>query len=112
MPIQMFAIVTDTSDHCGEVSQLTGSRPTTFSAVLTRPDSLLSSHAQVDAETISGSSHGTRNSARSVADNRKPRAKNSAAASPIVYWKNSETRVNRTVFTNAVRKVGSPNTVA
>src|SRR5688572_6875975 len=112
MPIQMFAIVTDTSDHCGEVSQLTWFRPANSSTALTSPDSLLSSHAQVDAETINGSSHGTRNNARNVADNRNPRAKNSAAARPIVYWKNSETRVNRTVFTNAVRKVGSPNTVA
>src|SRR5690349_23459455 len=98
MPIQMFAIVTDTSEKSGEVSQLTGLRPTTFSAALTRPDSLLSSHAHVDAETISGSSHGTRNNALSVAESRKPRAKNSAAASPIAYWKNRDTAVNSTVF--------------
>ena len=33
---------------------------------MTTPESLLSIHDQVDADTISGSSHGTRNSARSV----------------------------------------------
>ena len=66
MPIQMLAMITDTSDQSGEVSQLTGSTPTTPRAALTMPESLLSIHDQVDADTISGSSHGTRNSARSV----------------------------------------------
>ena len=53
------------------MSQLTGSMPTQPSAELTTPESLLSIHDQVDADTISGSSHGTRNSARSVADSGK-----------------------------------------
>ena len=61
------------------------------SAALTTPESLLSIHDQVDADTISGSSHGTRNSARSVADSRKFRLKNTARASPMANWKTSET---------------------
>ena len=91
MPIQMFAMITETSDQSGEVSQLTGSTPTSRSAALTMPESLLSIHDQVDADTISGSSHGTRNSARSVADSRKCWAKNTARASPIANWNTSET---------------------
>ena len=79
---------------------------------MTRPDSLLSSQAQVDADTISGSSHGTRNNARSVADSGKSRATNTASARPMVYWNTSDAAVNTTVFSNAVRKVGSANTVA
>ena len=66
MPIQMFAMITEASDQVGEVSQLTGSMPTACRAALTMPESLLSIHDQVDADTISGSSHGTRNSARRV----------------------------------------------
>ena len=37
------------------------------------PESLFSIHDQVEADTSSGSSHGTRNSARSVPDRRKLR---------------------------------------
>ena len=58
--------------HCGEVSQLIWVRPTASRPALTMPDSLLSIHAQIDAETSRGSSQGTRNSARSVADEREP----------------------------------------
>src|SRR5215213_10103527 len=112
MPIQMFATVTDTSDQSGEVSQFTWSTPTTARAAFTTPASLLSSHAHVDADTISGSSHGTRNNARSVADSRKFREKNTAMASPMPYWNTSDTTVNSTVLSSAVRKVGSANTVA
>ena len=63
------------------------------------PESLLSIHDQVDADTISGSSHGTRNSARSVPDSGKLRWKNTASASPIANWKTSETTVKTTVLT-------------
>src|SRR3954451_10731755 len=65
-PIQMLAMITEVSDQDGEVSQLTGPMPMTCRAVLTMPESLLSIHDQVDAETISGSSQGTRNRARRV----------------------------------------------
>ena len=71
MPIQMLAMMTETSDQCGEVSQLTGAMPRPDSAEFTTPESLLSIHDQVEADTISGSSQGTRNSARSVADSGK-----------------------------------------
>src|SRR5699024_10391149 len=63
-PSQMFAIVTDSRAVSGEVSQLIRSPPKARSTELTIPLSLLSIHAHVDADTISGSSHGTRNSAR------------------------------------------------
>src|SRR5256885_15279094 len=108
----MFAMITEVSDQDGEVSQLTGPMPTAWRAALTTPASLLSIHAQVDADTISGSSHGTRNSARSVADSRKLLAKNTASAIPMVYWNAKDAAVNRTVWRTAVLNVGSANTVA
>src|SRR3954447_24449680 len=91
IPIQMFAIVTEASDHAGEVSQFTGSTPTTRSAALTMPESLLSIQDHVDADTISGSSHGTRNSARSVAESGKCWRKKIARAMPMENWKSSDT---------------------
>src|SRR3954454_13998666 len=102
----MFAMITLVSAHCGEVSQLTGSMPTMPRAELTMPESLLSIHDQVEAETISGSSHGTRNSARSVADSLKFCRKNTASAIPIENWKISETRVNSSVCSRAGPNVG------
>src|SRR5205085_860669 len=92
-PIQMFAMITEVSDQDGEVSQLTGPMPTACRAALTMPESLLSIHDQVDADTISGSSHGTRNSARRVAESRKCWLKKTARASPMAYWKTSHTAV-------------------
>src|SRR6266536_6702820 len=105
MPIQMLATVTDTSDQEGEVSQFTGGTPTTPSAALTRPDSLLSSQAHVDADTISGSSHGTRNRARRVAESRKFWLKKTARASPMAYWKTRHTAVKSAVCSRAGAKV-------
>ena len=110
-PIQMFAMITEVSDQDGEVSQFTGSMPTAPSAALTMPESLLSIHDQVDADTISGSSHGTRNRARRVAESRKCWLKKTARASPIAYWKNRHTAVNTTVWSRAGAKVGSSKTV-
>src|SRR2546421_2375893 len=110
-PIQMFAMITDVSAHCGEVSQFTGSIPIACRTALTTPESLLSIHDQVEADTINGSSHGTRNSARSVADSRKRRLKNTASASPIVYWNTKLTAVNRTVCVRAGVNVGSSKMV-
>src|SRR3954466_8024018 len=110
IPIQMLATITETSDHCGEVSQLTGPTPTSPSAVLRMPESLLSIHDHVDADTISGSSQGTRNIARSVAANRKCCRKNTANAGPIVYWKGIDAPVNTAVWASAGRNVGSLST--
>src|SRR5512139_3303606 len=90
MPTQMLAMVTDHSAQSGEVSQWTGPTPTAPRTALTTPEALLSIHDQVEDDTISGSSHGTRNSARSVADNRKFLRKNIARASPMVNWKPSD----------------------
>src|ERR1700712_5772257 len=98
MPIQMLAMMTDTRDQAGLVSQFTGSMPAGCRLQLTTPLSLLSIHDQVEALTISGSSHGTRKSARSVADNRKFCRKKTARAIPIANWKTSDTSVNRTVW--------------
>ena len=111
MPIQMFAMITETSDQSGEVSQFTGPIPTWPRAKFTTPESLFSIHDQVEAETISGKSQGTRNSARSTADSGKARAKNTARASPRTYWKNSETPVKTSVLVSAGTKVGSCRTV-
>src|SRR5690242_1233929 len=103
----MFAMITEVSDHDGDVSQFTGSMPTMRRAALTIPESLLSIHDQVDAETISGSSHGTRNRARRVADSRKCWLKKTASARPMAYWKSRHTAVNTTVCSSAGAKVGS-----
>src|SRR6478735_6964745 len=86
-PIQMFAMITEASDQDGEVSQFTGPTPIAWRVALTIPESELSIHDQVDADTISGSSHGTRNRARRVADRWKCWLKNTASPSPIAYWK-------------------------
>src|SRR6185437_1095309 len=96
MPIQTLAMITDASDQSGDVSQLTGPTPTTWSALLTMPESLWSIHDQVDAETINGSSHGTRNSARSPRDNGKEWLKKTASARPMVNWNIRDTSVNTT----------------
>ena len=70
MPSQMFAIVTEISE-CSALSHQTGSTPTTPSNRLMIPESASSIHCQVVAETMIGSSHGTRNSARSSRDSGK-----------------------------------------
>src|SRR3954454_10243049 len=106
MPIQTFAMITLVRAQLGDVSQLTGSIPNVLSSELTTPESLLSIHDQVDELTISGSSHGTRNSARSVAESRKFWAKKTARAIPIENWKISETPVNTTVCSSAGQNVG------
>src|SRR5215203_1873167 len=106
----MFAMMTDTSDQSGDVSQLTASIPTSANAVLTTPASLLSIHDQVDAETMSGSNQGTRNSARSVVESRKWWLKNTASASPMVNWKNNDPTVNTKVCSSAGANVGSAKT--
>src|SRR4051795_7921007 len=93
-PIQTFAMITEVRAHCGEVSQFTGSMPTACRTALTMPESLLSIHDQVDADTISGSSHGTRNRARRVAESGKFWWKKTASARPIAYWKTRHTAVN------------------
>src|SRR6266702_393286 len=83
MPIQMFAISTAISDQVGEVSQSMGWAPTALRKALTMPESLLSIHDQVEADTSSGSSHRTTTSARSSVFSRNRLAKNTASASQI-----------------------------
>ena len=106
MPIQMFAISTETSDQVGEVSQSTGAMPTACRNALTIPESLLSIHDQVEADTSSGSSHGTRNSARRTPDSRNFRGKNTASARPIANWKAIETNTKIAVLISAGANVG------
>src|ERR1041384_7072341 len=109
-PIQTFAMITEAKAQCGEVSQFTGSIPTACRTALTTPESLFSIHDQVDADTISGSSHGTRNSARSVIDSRKCWRKNTASAIPIEHWNAIDARVNPAVWSSAGANVGSRST--
>ena len=111
MPIQMFAISTATSAHFGEVSQSIGCMPTACRKEFTIPESLLSIHDQVDADTSSGSSQGTRNSARSMPDSRNVLKKNTASARPIANWKAIETKVKIAVLTSAGANVGLWNTL-
>src|SRR3954454_24498330 len=106
MPIQTFAMITLVSAQDGEVSQLTGPMPTPLSSELITPESLFIIQLQVEELTINGSSHGTRNSARSVAESRKFCAKNTARAIPIVNWNSSETPVNTRVWVSAGQNVG------
>src|SRR5512142_2890818 len=97
----MLAMMTDTRDQRGDVSQFTGPTPRPCSRVLTTPESLLSIQDQVEADTISGNSHGTRNSARSVADSRKCWWKNTARAMPRLNWTAMEANVNTSVCASA-----------
>src|SRR3954449_6735802 len=106
MPIQMFATITDISAQSGEVSQPTGSTPKKCRKELTTPDSLLNIHDHVDADTISGSSHGIRNSARNVVDSGNRRMKNTARPRPMENWKISDTMVNTKVCVKAGQNVG------
>src|SRR3954470_14433489 len=111
IPIQMLAMVTEASDQPGAVSQWAGASPIACRTALTMPESLLSIQDQVDADTISGSSQGTRNSARSVTDSRKCRVKKTASAMPMLNWSARDTTVKTTVCTSAGRKVESAKTV-
>src|SRR5699024_2524105 len=110
IPSQIFAMVTDTRDIPGEVSQLTGSRPNALRMVLTMPLSLLSIHAQVEAETIIGSSQGTRNTPRNTAESRKFVWKKTASASPRENWKAIDPKVNTAVFLRAIGNVDDCST--
>src|SRR5690242_14282996 len=105
-------MMTETSDHCGEVSQLTGAMPRPDSTAFTTPESLLSIHDQVDAETISGSSQGTRNRARIRVDSGNRRWKKTASARPRPNCTAIDATVNTRVFLSAGVNVGWPITVA
>jgi hypothetical protein len=107
IPSQMFAMTTATMEVSGEVSQLIWPMPNALSAEFTMPLSLLSIHDQVEAETMSGSSHGTRKRARSTLDSGKLERKKTARASPRVYWKTMETTTKTAVFQRAA--VNSPD---
>src|ERR1039457_6566327 len=92
MPIQMFAISTATRDQRGEVSQSTCPMPKARRKEFTIPESLSSIHDQVEAETSSGRSHGTRNRARRMPERRNLRKKNTASARPMANWNAIETK--------------------
>src|SRR5699024_12088954 len=94
----MFAITTASIAVLGEVSQLTGSMPMKLRKKLTTPASLFIIQAQTEPETIRGSSHGMRNSARRVALSRKVPRKKTARARPMVYWKISDPITNTAVL--------------
>src|SRR3569833_986892 len=111
MPIQTLAMITLVRAQVGEVSQLTGWMPSRPSVQLTTPESLLSIHDQVAADTINGSSHGTRNRARNVPESGKWLAKKTASAIPMLNWKISEMAVNSTVCSSAGPNVAFWTTV-
>src|SRR5208282_2369826 len=101
------AISTAIRDQRGEVSQSIGAMPTACRKEFTIPESLLSIHDQVDADTSNGSSHGTRKSARRMPDSRKVLKKNTASPRPMANWKAIETKVNTAVLMSAGANVGS-----
>src|SRR3954447_4942409 len=103
----MLAIVTEINDHGEAVSQWTLLPPSAGMKELMTPDSLLSIHAQTEADTIRGSSHGTSSRARRVPERRKCWLKNTASASPIVYWNSNETNVKNSVCHTASANTGS-----
>src|ERR1039457_2744101 len=101
MPIQMFAISTATRDQRGEVSQSTCPMPKARRKEFTIPESLSSIHDQVEAETSSGRSHGTRNRARRMPERRNLRKKNTASARPMANWNAIETKTKIAVLMRA-----------
>ena len=109
IPSQMFAMVTETSEWSA-LSHQTGSIPSSPMNRLITPESASNIHCQVVAETMIGSSHGTRNNARSNVESGKFRWKKTASARPIVYWKNSETRTKKAVCPRVGRNCGEDRT--
>src|SRR6187402_664864 len=101
MPIQMLAMITATSDQLGEVSQLMWPICAASRKELITPESLFIIHDHVDADTSSGSSHGTRKSARRRPLSGKCRKKNTASASPMENWNTIDTTTNNAVFSRA-----------
>src|SRR3954453_10432546 len=109
MPSQMLAMVTDARE-CSALSHHTGSRTTAPHSRLTTPESASNIHCQVVPDTMMGVSHGTRKSARSSGERGKDRWKKTANASPIVYWKKSETRTKNAVWPRVGQNCGDVTT--
>ena len=109
MPSQMLAMVTDTSE-CSELSHQTESTPTPPSSRLITPESASNIHCQVVADTMMGSSHGTRKRARRNGESGKERWKKTASARPIVYWNSRETRTKNAVWPSVGQNCGEPMT--
>ena len=96
MPSQMLTRMTETSATCGEVSHGTGPSmtPRFCSVTLRMPLSCSRIARQAALPTISGSSQGSRNSARSTPLSGKLWWKNSASSIPITNWPTIEPSVN------------------
>ena len=105
----MLAMITDVSE-CSALSHHTGSTPKTPRKRLRMPESASIIHCHVVAETMIGSSHGTRNRPRSRFDSGKARRKNTARPSPKTYWKNSEQITKITVWPTIGQNCGEPMT--
>ena len=67
-------------------------------------------HCHVVAETMIGSSHGTRNSPRSTVESGKFLWKKTASARPIVYWKTRETTTKIAVCSTVGQNCGEAMT--
>src|SRR3954462_2345239 len=105
----MLAMITDVRE-CSALSDHTGATPKPPRKRLMMPESASIIHCHVVAETMIGSSHGTRNRPRSRFDNGKARRKNTASASPKTYWKNSEQTTNVAVWPTIGQNCGEPIT--
>jgi len=109
MPSQMLAIVTDIRELWA-FSHQTGSTPNRPRKRLRMPESGSIIHCQVVAETMIGSSHGTRKSPRSTPESGKLRRKNTASARPIPYWNTRETTSNTAVWRTVGQNCGIAKT--
>ena len=104
MPSQMFTRITATNATSGEVSHGIGaSMIPRFSRVTLRmPLSCSRIARQAALPTISGSSHGSRNSARRTPLSGKFLWKNSASSMPITNWPTIDPMVNSAVLVSAL----------
>src|SRR4051794_30244485 len=92
----MLAMVTEYSELLAFSHQI-GSTPNIPRKRLSTPESASIIHCQVVAETMIGSSQGTRNNARSTVESGKLRWKKTASPRPIVYWKTRDTTTKNAV---------------
>ena len=114
MPIQTFTMITATSAYSGELSH--GIGPSISPMPCRKPFRMPVSWSRIDFQvalaTISGISHGSRNSARSTPLSGKLLWKNSASSMPMTNWKAIEATVKIAVLASALRKIGSATTRA
>src|SRR4051794_5687179 len=109
MPSQMLAMMTAHSE-LSLLSHHTPSEPNSPSSLLSTPESASIIHCHVVPDTMIGSSQGTRKRPRSTPEIGKLRWKKTARASPMEYWKTSETTTNVAVWPTVGQNGGEPTT--